>query len=62
MPLYILTAKILAIHIRANQVFQGLCPPDTRTDVKLSQFTNDTTLGLGFEGTLFSGNFIFLEW
>ena len=44
MPLYILTAEILAIHIRANLAIKGLCLPQSTPDVKLSQYANDTTL------------------
>lgn len=44
MPLYILTAEILAITIRANTDIKGLHPPNSTTDVKLSQYADDTTL------------------
>jgi len=44
MPLYILTAEILAITIRANTEIKGLRPPNSTTDVKLSQYADDTTL------------------
>ena len=44
MPLYILTAEILAIHIRSNPEIKGLRPPDNTQEVKLSQYADDTTL------------------
>jgi len=44
MPLYILTAEILAITIRASTEIKGLRPPNSTTDVKLSQYADDTTL------------------
>ena len=44
MPLYVLTAKTLAIHIGENPAIHGLRPPDSNAEVKLSQSANDTTL------------------
>ena len=44
MPLYILTAEILALQIRANEQIQGLTLPDSKEQVKLSQCADDTTL------------------
>ena len=44
MPLYILTAEILALQIRANKQIQGLTLPDSEEQVKLSQYADDTTL------------------
>ena len=44
MPLYILTAEILAIHIRANPSIKGIRPPQTTSEVKLSQYADDTSL------------------
>ena len=44
MPLYVLTAETLAIHIGENPAIHGLHPPDSNAEVKLSQFANDTTL------------------
>ena len=44
MPLYIITAEILAIHIRTNPQIQGLHHPASTEQVKLSQFADDTTL------------------
>ena len=38
MPLYILTAEVLATHIRANPA-----PPQAISDVKLSQYADDTS-------------------
>lgn len=43
MPLYILTAEILAIHIRGNPLIQGISPKQNH-EVKLSQYADDTTL------------------
>lgn len=44
MPLYILTAEILAIQIRANPLIKGIRPPQTTSEVKLSQYADDTSL------------------
>lgn len=44
MPLYILTAEIMAIHIRSNPEIKGLRLPENKQEVKLSQYTDDTTL------------------
>lgn len=46
MPLYVLTAETMAINIRANPRIRGLRPPGSMvdTEVKLSQFADDTTL------------------
>ena len=44
MPLYILTAEILAINIRANPSIKGIRPPQTTAEVKLSQYADDTSL------------------
>ena len=41
MPLYILTAEILALHIRKNEQIQGLTLPDSEEQVKLSQYADD---------------------
>ena len=46
MPLYILTAEVLATHSRANPAIKGIRPPHTTSDVKLSQYANDTSLFL----------------
>jgi len=43
MPLYILTAEILAIHIRNNPNIHGINTIN-KQEVKLSQYTDDTTL------------------
>ena len=43
-PLYVIMAEILAIHIRTNPNIHGLRPPNAHTDVKLSQYADDTTL------------------
>ena len=42
MPLYILTAELLAIHIRLNDNIKGLTYP--KSMVKISQYADDTTL------------------
>ena len=44
MPLYVLTAETMAINIRSNPRIHGLRPPDSQSEVKLSQFADDTTL------------------
>lgn len=44
MPLYILTAELLATHIRANPAIKGIRPPQATSDVKLSQCADDTSL------------------
>ena len=44
MPLYILTAEILALHIRSNPTIRGLQTPDKQHEVKLSQYADDTSL------------------
>ena len=42
-PLYILTAEILALHIRANPNIHGFKSPDSQHETKLSQYADDTT-------------------
>ena len=42
MPLYVLTAELLAIHIRSNTNIKGLTYPNSM--VKISQYADDTTL------------------
>ena len=44
MPLYILTAEVLATHIHANPAIKGICPPQATSDVKLSQYADDKSL------------------
>ena len=44
MPLYILTTEVLATHIRANPAIKCICPPQAISDVKLSQYADDTSL------------------
>ena len=46
MPLYVLTAEILALRIRANPRIQGITPPGSTAQVKLSQYADDTTFTL----------------
>ena len=46
MPLYVLTAEILALRIRANPRIQGITPPSSTAQVKLSQYADDTTFTL----------------
>ena len=43
MPLYVLTAEILAQNIRNNPTIKGVALPDSRGEVKLSQYADDTT-------------------
>ena len=43
MPLYVLTAELLATHIRAHPDIKGLIPPSSTREVKLSQYADDTT-------------------
>ena len=43
-PLYILTAKIMAVNIRNNSRIHGIVAPDSTKELKLSQFADDTTL------------------
>lgn len=43
MPLYVLTAEILALNIRNNPNIKGITLPDSRTQVKLSQYADNTT-------------------
>ena len=43
-PLYILTAELMALHIRAHPHIHGLKPPNSADESKLSQFADDTTL------------------
>ena len=44
MPLYVLTAELLALHIRSNVNIKGLSYP--KSMVKLTQYADDTTLFL----------------
>ena len=44
MPLYTLTAEIMAISIRGNSRIRGIVPPESKKELKLSQFADDTTL------------------
>ena len=46
MPLYVLTAEILALRIRSNPRIQGITPPGSTAQVKLSQYADDTTFTL----------------
>ena len=46
MPLYVLTAEILALRIRNNPRINGLVPPGSNGQVKLSQYVDDTTFML----------------
>lgn len=43
MPLYILTAEVMATHIRANASIFGLVTPTSKQETKLSQYADDTT-------------------
>ena len=51
MPLYILTAEILAIHIRNNANIHGITL--NKPEVKLSQYADDTTLFLRDDQSVF---------
>ena len=44
MPLYVLTAETMAVNIRSNPRIRGILPPGAETELKLSQFADDTTL------------------
>ena len=44
MPLYVLSAETLAVNIRNNPRIHGIIPPNSNTELKLSQFADDTTL------------------
>lgn len=44
MPLYVLTAEMMAINIRENPLIHGLLPPASQEELKLSQYADDTTL------------------
>ena len=46
MPLYVLTAEILALRICSNPRIHGIIPPGSNTPVKLSQYADDTTFTL----------------
>ena len=52
MPLYILTAEIMAVNIRSNPRIRGILPPGAETELKLSQFADDTTLLLADEESI----------
>jgi len=52
MPLYILNAEILALHIRANKLIRGLRRPDSQHEVNLSQYADDTSLLLRDEESI----------
>lgn len=43
MPLYVLTAEMMAINIRENPRIHGIRPPDSQEELKLSQYADDTT-------------------
>ena len=43
MPLYVLTAEMLAINIRNNPRIRDIAVPDSPEEVKLSQYADDTT-------------------
>ena len=42
-PLYIITAELMATHIRANPNIHGLTPPNSNEETKLSQYADDTS-------------------
>ena len=42
-PLYIITAELMATHIRANPNIRGLTPPNSNEETKLSQYADDTS-------------------
>ena len=44
MPLYVLTAETMAVNIRSNPRIRGILPTGAETELKLSQFADDTTL------------------
>ena len=44
MSLYVLSAETLAVNIRKNPRIHGIIPPNSNTELKLSQFADDTTL------------------
>ena len=46
MPLYVLTAKTLAMNMRETPLINGVPPPNLNAKEKLSQFADDTTLVL----------------
>lgn len=52
MPLYILTAEILATHIRANNQIRGLRLPNSNEETKLSQYADDTTFLLSDDNSI----------
>ena len=47
MPLYVSTAETMAVNIRSNPRIRGILPPGAETELKLSQFADDTTLFFG---------------
>ena len=52
MPLYVLTAETMAVNIRSNSRIRGILPPGAETELKLSQFADDTTLLLADEESI----------
>ena len=44
MPLYVLTAETMAVNIRSNPRIRGILPLGAETELKLSQFAEDTRL------------------
>ena len=52
MPLYVLTAETMAVNIRENPKIHGVRPPDSKEELKLSQYADDTTLLLSDEDSI----------
>ena len=52
MPLYILTAESMAVNIRSSPRIRGILPPGAETELKLSQFADDTTMLLADEESI----------
>ena len=46
MPLYVLTAELLTLHIRNNPNIKGITHPSSTEEVKLSQYADVTSFTL----------------